>query len=231
MLKIILHTLFLSAWLTGGMILYAQDYDIWYTYPRTKNSKFSENRKFGLLDKNKNVVLPAVYDAVSDFYDGLARAVKNGKLGFVNNHNEAVIPFEYDEDSLMITSAGVTFRQHADGSAIDIVITIDEFRAGFQEGLAAVVKNGKYGFISKDNSVVIPFQYDGADNFYNGLAIVKQKEKFGVIDRQGTVVIPFYYDWLTWLFDKEPLLMARKDNACFFMNTGQKKIKDCNSIF
>jgi len=42
----------------------------------------------------------------------------------------------------------------------------------FSEGLAAVKKNGKWGYIDKDNNVVIPFAYDVANIFSEGYAVV-----------------------------------------------------------
>lgn len=42
----------------------------------------------------------------------------------------------------------------------------------FSEGLAAVKKNGKWGYINTDNEVVIPFQYDAAGVFNEGYAVV-----------------------------------------------------------
>lgn len=42
----------------------------------------------------------------------------------------------------------------------------------FSEGLAAVRKDGKWGFIDEDGKTVIPFQYDLAGGFHEGLAVV-----------------------------------------------------------
>lgn len=42
----------------------------------------------------------------------------------------------------------------------------------FSEGMAAVKKNGKWGYINTDGKEVIPFQYDLAFQFNEGLAIV-----------------------------------------------------------
>lgn len=44
--------------------------------------------------------------------------------------------------------------------------------ASFSEGLAAVKKNGQWGYIDTDGKVVIPFQYDIAAPFSEGLALV-----------------------------------------------------------
>ena len=42
----------------------------------------------------------------------------------------------------------------------------------FSEGLAAVKKNGKWGYIDETGKVVIPFQYDQAYTFNEGKAVV-----------------------------------------------------------
>jgi hypothetical protein len=40
----------------------------------------------------------------------------------------------------------------------------------FSEGLAAVKKNGKYGFINRNNETIVPFEYDALySNFKNGI--------------------------------------------------------------
>ena len=54
----------------------------------------------------------------------------------------------------------------------------------------------KYGFISYNNEIVIPFKYDYAYNFSdNGLAVVRKNGKYGYIDKSGNVVLPFEYEY------------------------------------
>ena len=67
----------------------------------------------------------------------------------------------------------------------------------FSEGLSAVKKNEKWGYINKKGKVVIQFKYDEVYNFFEGLAIVKIKNKYGIIDKKGKVVIPIKYDAVT----------------------------------
>lgn len=65
----------------------------------------------------------------------------------------------------------------------------------FTDGLAAVQKQGKWGYIDQNGKVVIPFTYEEeADNFSEGLALVKKDGKSGYIDKKGDVVIPFQFD-------------------------------------
>lgn len=54
--------------------------------------------------------------------------------------------------------------------------------------------NGKYGFIDKSGTLVIPYKYDLVSEFSEGLAPVKLNEKWGLINKNGTEVAPCKYD-------------------------------------
>lgn len=61
----------------------------------------------------------------------------------------------------------------------------------FSEGLCAVKKNGKWGFIDKTGSVVIPFNYGSIKNFYKGYSFVSFEKPY-----DGSLSIPkgFFID-------------------------------------
>ncbi|MCK4668119.1 WG repeat-containing protein [Candidatus Dependentiae bacterium] len=54
--------------------------------------------------------------------------------------------------------------------------------------------NGKYGFINKQDKIVIPCKFDGAGHFSEGLAMVELKGKYGYINKQGKIVISCKFD-------------------------------------
>ena len=74
----------------------------------------------------------------------------------------------------------------------------------FSDGLAAVMKDGKIGFINANNEVVIPFQFDYTDKcrmydfgyiFHNGYcAMTNANGDLGLIDKNGNWVIEPSYD-------------------------------------
>ncbi len=64
----------------------------------------------------------------------------------------------------------------------------------FREGFAAVKLYGKYGFIDKSGSCVVPFRFESARSFQEGLASVKTGGKWGFIDKSGKTVIHACYD-------------------------------------
>ena len=76
----------------------------------------------------------------------------------------------------------------------------------FSDGLAAVMKDGKVGFINANNKLVIPFQFDYSDKcrtyeigylFHDGYCVMTNKDgKFGLIDINGNWVVKPEYDEL-----------------------------------
>ena len=73
----------------------------------------------------------------------------------------------------------------------------------FSDGLAAVMKDGKVGFINVDNELVIPFQFDYSSNrwgdtgylFHDGYCVMTNKDgKMGLIDINGSWIVDAEYD-------------------------------------
>jgi hypothetical protein len=63
----------------------------------------------------------------------------------------------------------------------------------FSEGLKAVERDGKFGFMNLKREIAIGFQFDEANEFAEGLAAVRKGEKWGFINAKGTLVIPCTY--------------------------------------
>jgi hypothetical protein len=64
----------------------------------------------------------------------------------------------------------------------------------FSEGLAAVEKDGKWGFIDPQGQFQVPPTFESAGSFNGGLAVAKFGGKFGYVDRAGRWVIQPQFD-------------------------------------
>lgn len=75
----------------------------------------------------------------------------------------------------------------------------------FSQELAAVKKDGKWGYINEGGVTAIPFEFescavadamgnDCAFSFRNGLAPVCKNGKFGIINKKGETVVDFSFD-------------------------------------
>ena len=102
----------------------------------------------------------------------------------------------------------------------------------FSEGLAAVMKDGKVGFVDANNKLVIPFRFDYSDKcrtyeigylFHDGYCVMSNKDgKFGLIDINGNWVVEPEYDEL-W--------NAHKTGNRIVVNDGKHGVLDsCGNV-
>ena len=134
------------------------------------------NGKYGYIDKNGEIVIAFQYDDVRPFENGVA-AVKTGKSYYAG--------WEYiDKNGNKVTRVGEQYAAMQD----------------FSEGLAAVKRAGKWGYIDSTGNLVIDIKYKDAGKFSEGLAVIKVDYKCGFIDRNGNVVIEPQFDvaWGFW---------------------------------
>ena len=104
----------------------------------------------------------------------------------------------------------------------------------FSESLAAVMKDGKIGFINTNNEIVIPFQFDYTDKcrmwefgyvFHNGYCAMPNAEgDLGLIDKNGNWVIEPKYDEI-WAPHKNGYRVIVKDNKHGILNS------DCTVVY
>lgn len=102
----------------------------------------------------------------------------------------------------------------------------------FSDGMARVVKNGKYGFIDQSGRLVIDCKYDYAEDFCDGFAAVSTggfldmednyvEGKWGFIDKSGKVVVPIIYN-MVWDFSEG--LAAVAGDGLGFVDTAGKLV-------
>ena len=187
------------ATLTGALTAaptdpYAADIPITNEYSLFQDSSTG---KYGYIH-NGSIVIPAKYDDVWYFSEGLAKVKINGKWGFIDKSGTLVIPARYDGAGDF--SEGLAWVKingkngFIDKSGTLVIPARYDGACYFSEGLAGVKVNGKLGFIDKSGTLVIPARYDDAWDFSEGLAMVNINGKWGFIDKSGTLVIPTRYD-------------------------------------
>jgi hypothetical protein len=65
----------------------------------------------------------------------------------------------------------------------------------YSEGLTVCYgENGLYGFLDKNQKVIIDFNYEFAENFSDGLSLVRLNRMFGFINKENNKVIPLIFD-------------------------------------
>ncbi len=114
------------------------------------------------------VVIEPVYESIGDFVDGLAFAQKGDKYGYINNEDDTIISFKFEEAK------------------------------NFSDGIAAVKIRDKWGFIDKNGEIVIEPKFDDVQYYTNSYALVKLYDKYGCIDKSGKFLTDPIYDNIAW---------------------------------
>ncbi|MGB5030327.1 MAG: WG repeat-containing protein [Chitinophagaceae bacterium] len=87
----------------------------------------------------------------------------------------------------------------------------------FNEGLAPVLLNGKWGYINTYGKQIIPFRYDSTGEFSGGLCFVSNDTLMGIINKTGKEVIPIQFTELYYVDDN--LVRVMKNNKYGLYNT------------
>jgi hypothetical protein len=123
-------------------------------------------------------------------------------LEFLGVDGQAVIPIRNIDDGKWVYIDSFTEK------------VVSEFKydhaSTFNEGMAQVNRNGRWGYINKKGKEVIECKYIDANKFVNGLAVVgtgdfeisnsgirtQPNRRYGMIDKLGNVVIKFEFESL-----------------------------------
>ena len=164
---------------------------------------------YGYIDKKHNIVIPCIWGYAYDFCDGLA-VVQGGNnmYGYINTNGETVIECIWDTAFDFNHGLALVEKEHSEGSEAEYVYIDKEGKviwedAGFHECGLSRVRNaqGMYGYIDKDNTIAIAFQWKKAYDFSDGLAAVQDTSgKYGFIDTKGDIVIPCQWDSIEPVF-------------------------------
>jgi len=167
---------------------------------------FVDNKNdFGILAKNNNIfalysldgteLLPCEYDFNKKKYyeynlTAFGEIIKNGKYGFIDDEFNIFIPCTYENAKY------------------------------FSYGIAAVMKGDKWGYINKNNEMIISPKYEDAGNFKkNGYASVKYNKKWGIINSCGEEKGEFIYDdEIFFKKDDHAVVKKRKKFGCIDTN-------------
>jgi hypothetical protein len=168
---------------------------------------FEKDGKFGYLDKNGNVVIPADYayesstsKTIPSFIKGFVKLKKDNKYGVLDKTGKTIIPFEYD--GLYIGSYGkyVSVYNNINGkntwgivnmqNKILLPIVYEQFQ--IDSNLIGVKQNGKWGMKDISGKDILPLEYDQVFPYSQNQVILATKgTQYGFVDANGK-----------WLFEK-----------------------------
>ena len=151
--------------------------------------------------------LGGAFDWIGELTYGLYPVERNGKVGYVNEDGDIVIPIIYDKplnrrsvyplqwsDDILIAlkkqgRAGVV---KADGSVVIPFIWNNINLSKASEGFIPISYKGKWGFCTVEGFLIYPL-YDTVRPFKQGYASVCLNDRWGMIEENGDLCIPPIY--------------------------------------
>ena len=170
---------------------------------------------------NRSIGFP--YLQIGEYAESKSYAIdRMGKVVRNNEKRRGAQSKELDAHGMMLVRAGGYHWVRANGVAAFPGKWDHAF--DFQdEGLAAVKKNGRWGFINRKGEIVIPYEWGETRGFGgNGLACVAvgsnySRRRWGIIDSSGQLVVPLYFDRLSG-FDDFGMCGAEAAGRAGFIN-------------
>lgn len=68
-----------------------------YPFFTEKMALFKENGKYGFINENGSIKIPAIYDKAFPFVNGLAYVEIEGKVGYIDKKGKEIIPIKYKQ--------------------------------------------------------------------------------------------------------------------------------------
>lgn len=147
-----------------------------------------QNQKYGVIDKNGNIVIEAEYEAVQ--IPNPSKAI----FVCVKEYNENTKEYEtvvYNEKK------EVLFSNYKNVQAISIYTNVNS--TPYEKSVLTYKENGKYGLINLEGKQITKPVYDeiSSINYKEGTFLVKQNELEGIINMKGKVIIKCEYESVT----------------------------------
>ncbi len=174
--------------------------------------KNSDNGKYGLLDADKNVIAPPIYDYIFPFVEDYAvvsiGAHLNGDNGVIDSTGKVIIPVKYRQIHFQSEGHFAVYKTYSEGAffdtkgkqvSSDIPLRGHDALSSLKEGLARLEQGfEQYIFIDVTGKQAIPQSFQGAGLFCDGLARVQVdfNSTWGFIDKKGTLVVPCKYPYV-----------------------------------
>jgi len=195
----------------------------------------------GFVNTEGKLLIPIVYDAVSDFYEGLAVVNRNDTVFFINKENTNPFSRVYSE-AFTFKNGIAPVKQNNKWFFINrlgqsISKNYDEI-SELSNAVYVVKAKEKYGAVDNFGQIIIEPKFAKLGDFKNDYAYYIEDNKYGFVSRSG-IQHKAEFDWISD-FNTKHVAVIKKDNKYGLVNASGKKmlepiydlvIKTNNTVF
>ncbi|OHX68040.1 WG repeat-containing protein [Flammeovirga pacifica] len=205
----------------------------------------THNGKYGVIDSNAKVVIPPIYNVISDFNNQQAVVQKNHAFGLINTDGEIIVPITYNGFSKLHNGWYTVKKGNGSLGKWGIInekgqsILPCKYDKIYLDDKGANTKlNGKWGRYLKSNKWAFQpkIPVDEMHPFTSSISRIQRKPKYdpidrktligyqleGYIDEKGNIIIPPIYNEIigfekAWE-KKEGIGILKKGNKVGYVN-------------
>lgn len=178
-----------------------------------------ENEKYGVLNKNGEILINNEYQYIEYAFDDYFIATKNGKIGVLNYLNEIKIEFKYDviqkiENTNIlqaITTKDNTIELY--NKNLEKVTSMKNAIVYNKDNYIEIVSDNNLIYLNNDGSIISNKEILSQ----NTLLSYKKDDKWGFVDISGEIKIDAIYDMVTE-FNSYGFAGIKKDNKWGVIN-------------
>lgn len=163
---------------------------------------YVKNSLWGYINELGEEMIPAQYDEVNYFSEGLAVVMKGEKVGYINKSGKTVIQFNWDDAEAFHNGCAIVGKNDKFGlinknGELLIPAEFEELSEPV-ENICVAIQNDKALYLSKTGAVIGELKFDIATDFQDGFAIVGVDDMFGLLSSNGNLILDFQFDQLAW---------------------------------
>lgn len=185
----------------------------------------AENKKWGYVDENMNVVIEPKFENATAFSEGIGLVEEDNKYRYISKDGDYIFDNAYYYATPFCGGAAIVEEDDKD-ILIDYdgrkLCEIDEdiYVYEFVDGIAAFEKNGKYGYMDTRGNILVKAKYEYCENFINGVAIVKDSDNYYLIGRNGKKIINSGFEYIS-SYDNKYFLCSDEKDSYLIDSTGE----------
>ncbi|MBC1453863.1 WG repeat-containing protein [Listeria welshimeri] len=226
-----------------GKIITKELYDKVSDFTKDGLAIVVKDGKMGAINSKEEVIIPFMYDRISDFENGFALVFKNKLWGAFDNRGKQVLPTEYEALSknygegfiyiigeevgfvdsnnhryqLTTKDEGETFFYYDSEGNKASISNLDQAYPFLDKGMVACYNN-KEGLINTLGEVIVPVKYDQiSTTILGGIGYVKKGDFWAIINELGEVVTDFKYDLIGFL--ASGYCVGKIENKCTLLSS------------
>ena len=182
-----------------------------------------------LIDVNRNLLGDNEYNEIGDFKDGIAKAKRNGKYGFINSQGEEIIPCKYDrieafddETQMAKVYNGNKFGYVSKKGNVVVPAKFDQIGKFNSDGIAKVKSNDLWGYVNNNGQELVSCEYTSIGDIQDNMVLVSKNGKWGFAGVNGNNNIPCIYEAAKPFNDGEAAV--KKDGKWGYINSSNRTI-------